>query len=419
MTSSETTTCCIAGCGPAGAVLGLLLARAGVDVLVLEKHADFFRDFRGDTIHPSTLQIIEELGFMERFSQVPQHRMSVVRVVTDTGSAAVVDLRGQGLRHPYIAFVPQWDFLDFLTDEARRYGSFELRMEAEVIEAVRSNGRVAGVRYRGPDGVHEVHCDLTVAADGRDSVLRKDVGLVAKEFGAPMDVLWFRVSRHDSDPKGSFGRITSGRFAPMIDRGTYWQTGYVVPKGSDAELRAGGIEVLRDSLARLMPFLADRVGELESWDDVRTLEVQVNRLRRWHLPGLLCIGDAAHAMSPIAGIGINLAIQDAVATANGLAEPLRRGTLQEPDLARVQRRRWLPTVVTQTVQRLIQRVLIRPVLAGQPFRPPRALRYLARVRALRRLPALFIGVGVLPEHVRVREVWSARVPASQAAPPRP
>ena len=392
-------------------MLGLLLARAGVRAVVLEKHADFFRDFRGDTIHPSTLEIVEELGLSERFARVPQYRMSELRVVTDAGSATIVDLRDQGLRHPHIAFVPQWDFLDFLTDEARRYETFELRMEAEVIETIRAQGRVVGVRYRAPDGMRELRSDLTVAADGRDSSLRRDAGLRSRHYGAPMDVLWFRVSRHESDPDGTFGRITSGRFMAMISRGTYWQAGYVVPKGSDAELRSQPIEELRRSLAELLPFLADRVSELAGWGDVRTLEVQVNRLRRWHAPGLLCIGDAAHAMSPIGGIGINLAIQDAVAAANLLAEPLLRGSLDERDLARVQRRRTLPTAVTQAIQRLIQRVLIRPVLSGRAFAPPRALRYVARVKALRRLPARFIGVGVLPEHVRTRDVGAKRAGA--------
>ncbi len=413
----ESTTCCIAGCGPAGAVLGLLLARAGVDVLVLEKHEDFFRDFRGDTIHPSTLEVIEELGLLEGFSEVPQQRMSRLEVVTDSGTATVADFRELDLRHPYIAFVPQWGFLDFLTDEAKRYPGFTLRMGAEVIDVSRRAGRVTGLRYRAADGTHEVTATLTVAADGRDSDVRRSVGVIPVTYGAPMDVLWFRLSRRPSDRKGTFGRITSGRFAAMIDRGDYWQVAFAIPKGSEAAFREQAIDTLRDALVELMPFLDDRVAELRSWDDVKGLEVQVNRLRRWHLPGLLLIGDAAHAMSPIGGVGINLAIQDAVAAANLLAAPLRRGEVTERQLARVQRRRWLPTVATQGIQRILQRRLVRPVLQGRaPGPPPGPLRHLARLGFVRRLPARLVGIGVLPEHVRTPEA-GAPVPRSGAERP--
>jgi 2-polyprenyl-6-methoxyphenol hydroxylase-like FAD-dependent oxidoreductase len=417
----EAVTCCIAGCGPAGAVLGLLLARAGIEVLVLEKHEDFFRDFRGDTIHPATMDIIEELGLLDGFSAIPQRRMATLDAVTDSGTATLADFRELGLRHPYIAFVPQWDFLDFLTDEAKRYPGFTLRMDAEVLDVTRRDGRVTGLRYRAADGTHEVAAALTVATDGRDSDVRRAVGLTPVAYGAPMDILWFRLSRGSSDREGSFGRITPGRFAAMIDRGDYWQVAFAIPKGTEAKLRRRDIQTLRDSVAELLPFLGDRVEELRSWSDVKGLEVQVNRLRRWHLPGLLFIGDAAHAMSPVGGVGINLAIQDAVAAANLLAEPLARGRVTERELARVQRRRWLPTAVTQAFQRLVQRRLIRPLLQGQApgagFGP---VRHLARIGFVRRLPARLVGVGVLPEHVRTPDAGTkaprVRVPRFLADP---
>ena len=398
---TEAVTCCIAGCGPAGAMLGLLFARAGVDVLVLEKHDDFFRDFRGDTIHPSTIEVIEELGLLDAFSAIPQQRIDRLEAVFDSATAVLADFRELAVKHPYIAFVPQWDFLDFVTDEAKKYPGFRLRMGAEVLGVTRRGRRVTGLRYRGPDGPREVAATLTVATDGRDSDVRRAVGLTPVGYGAPMDILWFRLSRHSSDRKGLFGRISSGRFAAMIDRGDYWQVAFAIPKGSDAELRRQDVEILRDSLAKLMPFLGDRVGELRSWADVKSLEVQVNRLRRWYLPGLLLIGDAAHAMSPVGGIGINLAIQDAVAAANLLAEPLGAGAVSERDLRRVQWRRWLPTVVTQGFQRVVQARLLGPVLQGRAVDPTSIpLRQLARLGFVRRLPARLVGVGVLPEHVR-------------------
>jgi len=415
---TEAVTCAIAGCGPAGALLGLLLARAGIDVLVLEKHEDFFRDFRGDTIHPSTIEIIEELGLLDELSALPQRRTGRLEAVTDTGTATLADFGELDLRHPYIAFVPQWDFLDLLTDEARCYPTFTLRMGAEVLDVRRGGGgRVTGVSYRDREGAtHEVDATLTVATDGRDSDVRRSVGLVPVGYGAPMDILWFRLSRSHGDREGTFGRITAGRFAAMIDRGDYWQVAYAIPKGADAKLRAQSIDTLRESVADLMPFLADRTHELRGWDDVRSLEVQVNRLRRWHAPGLLLIGDAAHAMSPIGGVGINLAIQDAVAAANLLVEPLRSGRVTERALARVRRRRWLPTVVTQTVQRVVQRRLLGPVLQGQgPGAALGPLRRVARLGFVRRLPARLVGVGVLPEHVRT-PVLAERAPDQSGRP---
>ena len=398
----DTTTCCIVGCGPAGAVLGLLLARAGVPVLVLEKHHDFFRDFRGDTIHPSTLDVLDELGLGHRFAEVPQQQVGQLRALTDNGMVTLADLAGLNVEHPYIAFVPQWDFLDFLTDAARELSHFELRMGAEVVGLLETAGRVTGVRYRTPDAVREVAATLTVAADGRHSIVRRSAGLEPKAFGAPMDVLWFRLSREEGDPDATFGRFSAGHIVAMINRGDYWQVGYVIPKGSDVALRRQGIDTLRRSLAELMPPFADRTQrEPGGWEEVKTLEVQVNRLKRWHRPGLLCIGDAAHAMSPVGGVGINLAVQDAVAAANLLARPLKDGRLEERDLARVGRRRWLPTVVTQAFQRAVGRRVLAPTLGGRGGRTPRAVRVLGRVGFLRRLPARLLGVGVLPEHVRI------------------
>jgi 2-polyprenyl-6-methoxyphenol hydroxylase-like FAD-dependent oxidoreductase len=402
----ERVTCCIAGCGPAGAMLGFLLARAGVEVLVLEKHGDFLRDFRGDTIHPSTLEVVDELGLIDEFLSLPHRKVTELNAVLDQGSFRLSDFSRLHRRHPYLVFMPQWDFLDFITSRAGERSGFALRMNAEVLEPVRVNGRIAGVRYRAGDGeAQEARADLTVAADGRGSALRRSAGLTPTSFGAPMDVLWFRISRRESDPENGLGRITAGRILAFIDRGDYWQIACVIPKGSAERERVRGIDAFRDSLARLAPFLADRVGELESWDDLSLLTVQVDRLARWHRPGLLCIGDAAHAMSPIGGVGINLAIQDAVAAANLLAAPLRGGMLTEADLARVQRRRMLPTIATQLLQRAIQRRVVAPTLAGRvPSRPPRVVRLLSRYPALQVIPARLIGVGFRPEHVRTGSV---------------
>lgn len=406
-TAVESTACVIAGCGPAGAMLGLLLARAGIDVTVLEKHADFLRDFRGDTIHASTLGVLDELELLDGFRRLPHQKVPRLEVETDTGTATLADFGTLRGHVPYIALVPQWDFLDFLTDEAARYPGFTLRRDAEVTDLVYESGRVSGLRYRTPDGSsHEVRAGLTVAADGRHSVVRQAAGLTPIEFGAPMDVLWLRLSRQPGDPESTFGRVSSGHFLVLLGRTEHWQVADVIPKGSYEEMRARGIDALRADLARLVPFASDRVSEIADWEHVRMLRVRIDRLRRWHRPGLLFIGDAAHAMSPVGGVGINLAIQDAVAAANLLAKPLARGDVGEDDLARVRRRRWLPTTATQLVQRVIQRRVIRPVIGARPGRDagpqlPAPLRLLARLPALRRIPARFIAVGFRPEHVRV------------------
>jgi 2-polyprenyl-6-methoxyphenol hydroxylase-like FAD-dependent oxidoreductase len=394
--------CCVAGGGPAGMMLGLLLARQGVEVVVLEKHGDFLRDFRGDTVHPSTLRLLDELGLADEFLELPHQKVTQVGVTTDDGTYVLADFGRLRGKFPFLAFVPQWDFLDFLADRARRYPNFQLQMNAEAIGLLREDGQVTGVRYRTPgDGEHEVRAQLTVAADGRNSGLRAEAGLRLREFGAPMDVLWFRLSKPPAGSGPSFGgagRVTRGRMLVRLDRGDYWQCAYLVPKGGYAALKAAGLEVFRADLARLLPEGAP-LEALGSWDDVRVLSVRVDRLTRWHQRRLLFIGDAAHAMSPIGGVGINLAVQDAAAAARLLAGPLRDGVLPPRRLGRVRRRRLLPTVLTQSVQRQIQTRVLSRILAGdRPIGTPRVVRLLHRHPVLQGLPARAIGIGVLPEH---------------------
>ncbi len=391
---------CIAGGGPAGMVAGALLARAGATVIVLEKHADFLRDFRGDTIHPSTLEIMHELGWLDAFLERPHDRADTL-----TGTFAVVpftlaDFRHLPTRCRFIAFMPQWDFLDFVADRAREYPTFRLETEAEVIGLIEESGRVVGVRAHTPSGALEVRARLVVGADGRHSTVRELAGLEVREFGAPMDVLWMRLSSRPEDGRDPTGRFDPGRIFVMIHRGEYWQCGYVIPKGGVDELRARGIEAFRQAVAASAPIFRDRVHELSSFDQVKLLTVAVNRLRRWYKPGLLCIGDAAHAMSPVGGVGINLAIQDAVATANRLGPVIRRSEPTLADLSAVQRRREFPTRVTQRLQLAVQEGVIGRVLGDRTVvRPPLALRLLRRWPLLRRIPARIVGIGVRPEHV--------------------
>ncbi len=396
-------TCCIAGGGPAGMMLGLLLARAGVDVLVLEKHADFLRDFRGDTIHPSTLEVMHELRLLEGLLALPHQKAT--RMTAQFGDLALTlaDLSTLPTRCRFIAFMPQWDFLNFLAREGERHAGFRLLMQAEVTELIEEQGRIAGLRAATPDGPLEVQTTLVVGADGRHSVVRERAGLRIDEFGAPMDVLWFRLSRRPGDPEDPVGRFDTGRVFIMLNRGDYWQCGFVIPKGSFEQVRSQGLPAFREGVARLAPFLGDRVGELTDWEPIKLLTVQVDRLRRWARPGLLCIGDAAHAMSPIGGVGINVAIQDAVAAANCLAGPLRANRLTLSDLHRVQKRRAWPTRMTQRVQLALQTQVIKRVLGETgPLTPPLALRLIARWPVLRRIPARLIGLGFRPEHVRTR-----------------
>src|SRR2546427_9037168 len=394
--------CCVAGGGPAGIMLGLLLARAGVEVLVLEKHADFLRDFRGDTIHPSPLEVMHELGLLEDLLKLPHQKAP--RLTARVGGLAltVADFTHLPTHCGFIAFMPQWDFLNFLAERGAHYPTFKLRMRAEVTGLIEEAGRVVGLHATTPDGPLEVRASLVVGADGRHSVVRARAGLQVDEFGAPMDVLWFRLSRRPGDPENPMGRFQMGRIFIMLNRGEHWQCGFVILKGSFEQTRERGLAAFRESVAQLAPFAADRVGELRDWDEVKLLTVRVDRLRRWYRSGLLCIGDAAHAMSPVGGVGINLAIQDAIAAANLLAAPLRAGPLTTEDLRRVQRRRELPTRLTQRAQLMVQNRVIRRVLGGGAgtLTPPLAVRLVARFPFLRRIPARLIGIGFRPEHVK-------------------
>ena len=415
--------CVIVGCGPAGAMLGLLLARAGLDVLVLEKHGDFLRDFRGDTIHPATLELLDQLGLADRFLALPHAKVG--RFGLAAGDTSItVDFARLPTKFPYIAFVPQWDFLDFVTGEARRYPGFRLVTNAEATGLVVEAGVVRGVRYRTADGEQVALGRLTVGADGRTSVTRAAAGLRPVEFGAPMDVFWFRLPRRPDEPTTVQARAAPGRFGLMLNRGDQWQVGYLIPKGGAETVRAEGLEAFRAAVAALLPELADRVGDLRDWDQIRLLTVQSNRLRRWWAPGYLAIGDAAHAMSPIGGVGINFAIQDAVEAANVLWRPLRDGRVSTADLATVQRHREVPTRLIQGLQSLLQAQVVAPNISGaadpgvgRPFRLALAAPF------LRDLPARLIGLGVgrpriaSPEEPGAGDRGSGGRTAAQAWPP--
>jgi 2-polyprenyl-6-methoxyphenol hydroxylase-like FAD-dependent oxidoreductase len=402
------TRCCIAGGGPAGMMLGFLLARMGVDVVVLEKHADFLRDFRGDTIHPSTLEVMYELGIVEDFLRRPHQEVRQLKGQIGNETIAVADFTHLPTHCKFLGLMPQWDFLDFIVEQARRYPSFHLKMQAEVTGLLEEGGRVVGVRARSPEGTLEVRADLTIGADGRHSVVRERAGLSVLNLGAPMDVLWMRVSRQPTDPGQTFGRFDTGRILVFLNREDFWQVAYVIPKGKADELRQQGLPAFRQELVRLAPFLESRVEELRDWEDIKLLTVAVDRLRRWFRPGLLCIGDAAHAMSPIGGVGINLAIQDAVATANILGERLRLGTANEGDLEVVQQRRSFPTRATQRLQLIVQNNVIRRVLdTTRPLTPPWPVKLLGRWRFLQRIPARVVGLGFRPEHVKTPDAREA------------
>ncbi|MFJ3964991.1 FAD-dependent oxidoreductase [Streptomyces sp. NPDC090036] len=401
----ERTTCCVVGGGPAGMVLALLLARAGVEVTVLEKHGDFLRDFRGDTVHPSTLSLLDDIGLADRFARLPQRRVTSVQlpIGPDRSLVTVGNIAALHGKYNYIAMVPQWDLLDLLADEARRGPSFHLRMNTEATSFLVERGRVAGVRYRTADGAAgELRASLTVACDGRGSLSRALPELGLEDFPCPMDAWWFRIPRHEEDPSGLVGGIGDRLFVALIDRGDYWQCAALIPKGSDAGRRAEGLEPFMAQFTDAVPWLADRARAVTSWDDVKLLDVRLDRLRRWHRPGLLCIGDAAHAMSPVFGIGINLAVQDAVAAARHLVGPLRDGTVGLRDVRRVQRRRLPTTVATQGLQRLAHARVIEPLLSGRvafgdPRRAERLTELITESRWLNRLPAYFLAYGALRE----------------------
>jgi 2-polyprenyl-6-methoxyphenol hydroxylase-like FAD-dependent oxidoreductase len=396
------TRCCIAGGGPAGLVLGYLLARAGIEVLVLEKHDDFLRDFRGDTIHPSTLTILDDLGLLERFLRLPHQEVAELAGEVYGQQVTIADFRHLPAARPFLVLVPQWDFLDFIAQEARAFPGFSLRMGARVLGVLEEGGRVVGVEVQEGEGRSHIRADLVVGADGRHATVRESAGLPTVDLGAPIDVLWFRLPRTAEDPSRTGGIIQPGAMLVTINRTSYWQCAFVIPKGSVDDLRAQGLPAFRSRIAALSGFLADVVDSLASWDDVKLLNVQVNRMPRWWREGLLCIGDAAHAMSPVGGVGINLAIQDAVAAANLLAGPLRRGRPGAEALQSVQRRREWPARVTQRMQVAIHDAVLSPLLARSeaPAAVPVPVRLLQRLPMLRRIPARVIGLGVRPERVR-------------------
>ena len=404
------TTCCIAGGGPAGIMAGFLLARAGVRTTVLEKHKDFFRDFRGDTIHPSTLQIMHELGLLDAFLQLPHSKVRTLRGLVGDTEIQFGDFTHLPTVCKYVALMPQWDFLNFLAEQGRHYAGFDLHMETEAMDLIVDGDRVVGLRAQAPNGPLEIRAELVIGADGRHSTLREKAGFAVTNLGAPMDVLWMRMSRHPNDPEQTGGFFNFGHLLVALNRGDYWQCAFVIRKGGYDAVRARGLDAFRAEIVRLAPYLADRAQELKDWDDIKLLTVAVDRLEKWWRPGLLCIGDAAHAMSPIGGVGVNLAVQDAVAAANILAKPLREGRLTADDLAAVQRRRTLPMKVIQAMQIAVQSRIIDPLLdSDKPVTPPWIVTLFNRFPILRRIPARLVGMGVRPEHVR-----SAPMPLAQS-----
>jgi 2-polyprenyl-6-methoxyphenol hydroxylase-like FAD-dependent oxidoreductase len=393
--------CCVVGGGPAGMMLGYLLGRAGIDVVVLEKHANFFRDFRGDTVHPSTLQVMDELGLIDGFLKLPHQRLQTLDGMFGGTAVRIADLRRLDAKYPFIAFMPQWDFLNFLRESGRAFPSLEVMMSTEATELIRRGEAIAGVRASTPVGPIEIEADLTVACDGRHSTVRERAGLMVEEIGAPMDVLWFRAGRRLDETENVFARVEPGKMMITFDRGDYWQCAYVIAEGQYEAVEARGLPALLDDVVRMAPILKSGISDVKGWDDVKLLTVAINRLGRWTLPGLLCIGDAAHAMSPVGGVGVNLAVQDAVATANLLADKLMRSCPSEDELGAVQRRRAFPVKMTQRMQVVVQNNIIRSALqpGNQPLKVPLIVRLITALPWLQGIPARFIALGVRPEHV--------------------
>jgi 2-polyprenyl-6-methoxyphenol hydroxylase-like FAD-dependent oxidoreductase len=393
--------CCIVGAGPAGMMLGYLFGRAGIDVVVLEKHADFFRDFRGDTVHPSTLQVMDELGLIDGFLKLPHQQMQKIDGMFGGTSVRIADLSRVGTKYPFIAFMPQWDFLNFLREAGQRFASLKVMMNAEATDLIRDGDQIAGVRVTTPEGTIDIRADLTIACDGRHSAVRQRAGLEVEEIGAPMDVLWFRAGKKANEDERLFARVEPGKMMVTFDRGDYWQCAYVIAKGQFDAVTARGLPALLDDVARMAPILKSGLADVKGWDDVKLLTVAINRLKRWTLPGLLCIGDAAHAMSPIGGVGVNLAVQDAVATANLLAAKLASGCPSEDELDAVRRRREFPVRMTQRMQVIAQNNIVSAALkpGNEPLNVPLVVRLITAVPWLQGITARLVGLGIRPEHV--------------------
>jgi 2-polyprenyl-6-methoxyphenol hydroxylase-like FAD-dependent oxidoreductase len=399
------TRCCIVGGGPAGMMLGYLLGRAGVDTLVLEKHADFFRDFRGDTVHPSTLQVMRELGLIDGFLKLPHQQLQKMDGKFGDTTIRIADLSRLGVNYPFIAFMPQWDFLNFLRESGKRYPSLKILMSSDATDLIRSGDDVVGVVADTADGPLEIRADLTIACDGRHSIVRQRSGLEVDEIGAPMDVLWFRAGRRADENESLFARLDAGKMMVTFDRGDYWQCAYVIAKGQYDAVKARGLEAFRADVISMAPILKSGMADVKTWDDVKLLTVAINRLKRWTRPGLLCIGDAAHAMSPVGGVGVNLAVQDAVATANLLAAKLVKGCPSEHELDAVRRRREFPVRMTQAMQVVVQNRIISVALkpGDRPVKAPLVVRIVSAVPWLQGITARFLAMGVRPEHVHSSE----------------
>lgn len=407
-TETLKTTCCIVGGGPAGVMLGYLLARSGVQVTALEKHGDFFRDFRGDTVHPSTLEVLRELGLLDEFLKLRHQRVNSAGVIIGGTAFEVVDFRHVPATCKYVALMPQWDFLNFLSRGAKQFSSFELLMQHEALDLLWSDGRVIGVAAKNNGRPVRVFADLVIGCDGRHSITRSAAGLEQIDYGVPIDVLWFRISRTKTDPVDVLGNVNYGKALILIDREDYFQAGLIIEKGSYDAIKGRGLDAFRSAIQMIAPYLGERVNEITSWDQIKILTVQINRLKRWYRPGLLCIGDAAHAMSPAGGVGINLAIQDAVATANMLTEPLLDQSVSLADLARVQHRREFPTRVTQAVQILAHKGLARAFQNPGPIQAPWQMKVAVRIPGIHRALGYGVGIGVRPEHVRGESRTQAR-----------